>query len=380
MTAEATPRGLGDVRRLVVKVGTSNLVDGDGRVARSRLSRIVDQLARAAEDGRSCVLVSSGAIASGLAPLGLRRRPSAIPRQQAAAAVGQGLLMAEYGRLLARRGLIAAQILMTQDDFVRRQHFVNAQHTFEQLLSSGAVPVVNENDTVATEEISLGDNDRLAALVAVMVRADLLVLLSDVDGIYTRDPRRGGRLIPEVVDPLGVDATGTGSAHGRGGMSSKLEAAGMATAAGIPTVVANGSRRDVLTEILADAPVGTWLPARAGRERARRAWVAFVAEPRGRIEVDAGAERAVREAGRSLLAAGVLSVQGAFDAGDIVEISAPQGRPFARGVVNYSSGQLLQVAGRSSAQLAALGVTSSDREVVHRDELVLSKADPWTSG
>jgi glutamate 5-kinase len=380
VTADVTPRGLGDVRRLVVKVGTSNLVDGDGRVARSRLSKIVDQLAKATEDGRSCVLVSSGAIASGLAPLGLRRRPSAIPRQQAAAAVGQGLLMAEYGRLLARRGLIAAQILMTQDDFVRRQHFVNAQHTFEQLLSSGAVPVVNENDTVATEEISLGDNDRLAALVAVMVRADLLVLLSDVDGIYTRDPRRGGRLIPEVVDPLGVDATGTGSAHGRGGMSSKLEAAGMATAAGIPTVVANGSRRDVLTEILADAPVGTWLPARAGRERARRAWVAFVAEPRGRIEVDAGAERAVREAGRSLLAAGVLSVQGAFDAGDIVEISAPQGRPFARGVVNYSSGQLLQVAGRSSAQLAALGVTSSDREVVHRDELVLSKADPWTSG
>jgi glutamate 5-kinase len=287
--------------------------------------------------------------------------------------------MAEYGRLLARRGLVAAQILMTQDDFVRRQHFVNAQHTFEQLLGSGAVPVVNENDTVATEEISLGDNDRLAALVALMIRADLLVLLSDVDGIYTRDPRRGGRLIPEVVDPLAVEATGAGSSHGRGGMSSKLEAAGMATAAGIPTVVANGSHRDVLTEILAGRPVGTWLPARAGRERARRAWVAFVAEPRGRIVVDAGAERAVREAGRSLLAAGVLSVQGAFDAGDIVEISAPEGRPFARGVVNYSSGQLLQVARRSSAQLAALGITSSDREVVHRDELVLSKADPWTS-
>ena len=379
MTAGAKARTLGDVRRLVVKVGTSNLVDGDGRVARSRLSTIVDQLARAAKDGRSCVLVSSGAIASGLAPLGLPRRPSAIPKQQAAAAVGQGLLMAEYGRLLARRGLIAAQILMTQDDFVRRQHFVNAQHTFEQLLSSGAVPVVNENDTVATEEISLGDNDRLAALVAVMIRADLLVLLSDVDGIYTRDPRRGGELIPEVVDPLGVEATGAGSSHGRGGMSSKLEAAGMATAAGIPTVVANGSRRDVLTEILAGDDVGTWLPARAGRERARRAWVAFVAEPRGRIVVDAGAERAVREAGRSLLAAGVLSVQGAFDAGDIVEISAPEGRPFARGVVNYSSGQLLQVAGRSSAQLAALGIGSSDREVVHRDELVLSKADPWTS-
>jgi glutamate 5-kinase len=378
VTTTSTPRAVGDVRRLVVKVGTSSLVDGEGRVARARLARIVDQLARAAEDGRSCVLVSSGAIASGLASLGLRRRPSAIPKLQAAAAVGQSLLMAEYGRLFARRGLVAAQILLNQDDFVRRRHFVNAQHTFEQLLGSGAVPVVNENDTVATEEISFGDNDRLAALVAVMVRADLLVLLSDVDGIYTRDPRRGGELIPEVVDPLGVEASGAGSSHGRGGMSSKLEAAGMATAAGIATVVANGSRAGVLTAILAGEPVGTWLPARARRERARRAWVAFVAEPRGRIVVDAGAERAVRESGRSLLAAGVLSVQGAFDAGDIVEISAPQGRPFARGVVNYSAGQLLQVAGRSSAQLTALGISSSDREVVHRDELVLSKADTWT--
>jgi glutamate 5-kinase len=162
-------------------------------------------------------------------------------------------------------------------------------------------------------------------------------------------------------------------------MSSKLEAAGMATAAGIPTVVANGSTARVLTRVLAGEAVGTWLPARAGRERARRAWVAFVAEPRGRIVVDAGAERAVREGGRSLLAAGVLSVQGAFDAGDIVEISVTEGRPFARGVVNYSAGQLLQVAGRSSAQLAALGISSSDREVVHRDELVLSRADTWTS-
>jgi glutamate 5-kinase len=378
-TNPSTPRTLGDVRRLVVKVGTTSLVDGEGRIARSRLSKIVDQLAQAGEGGRACVLVSSGAIASGLGPLGLQRRPTAVPKQQAAAAVGQSLLMAEYGRLFARRGLVAAQILLTQDDFVRRGHFVNAQHTVEQLLAAGVVPVVNENDTVATEEISLGDNDRLAALVAVMVRADLLVLLSDVDGIYTRDPRRGGELIPEVVDPLAIEASGAGSRHGTGGMTSKLEAAGMATAAGIPTVVANGSRPKVLTEILAGAPVGTWLPARAGRERARRAWVAFVAEPRGRIVVDAGAERAIRESGRSLLAAGVLSVQGAFDAGDIVEVSAPEGRPFARGVVNYSTGQLLQLAGRSSAQLAALGISTSDREVVHRDELVLSKADPWTT-
>ena len=305
--ADDGTRPIPAVRRLVVKVGSSSLVDGAGVVSRVRLGKVVREVAQAAKDGRACVLVSSGAIVSGLAPLGLTRRPKSIPEQQAAAAVGQGRLMAEYARLFGRHGLVAGQVLLNQDDFLRRRHFVNAQRTVDRLLASGVIPVVNENDTVATEEISFGDNDRLAAMVAVMIGADLLVLLSDVDGIHTRDPKRGGRLLAEVLDPLDVRATGSGSGQGKGGMASKLEAAGVATAAGIPTVVAGASRRDVLARILAGERIGTWLPARAGRERARRAWVAFVASPRGQIQVDAGAERAVREMGRSLLAAGVRS-------------------------------------------------------------------------
>ncbi|HYT30942.1 MAG TPA: glutamate 5-kinase, partial [Actinomycetota bacterium] len=224
---------------MVVKVGTSSLVDDTGRLSPVRLAKVVREVAVAAE-GRGCVLVSSGAIAAGLEPMGLVRRPKEIARLQAAAAVGQGRLMAEYARRFARHGLVAGQVLLTQDDFVRRRQFVNAQRTFEHLLGSGVIPIVNENDSVGTEEIRFGDNDRLAALVAVMVGADLLALLSDVDGIYTRDPSHGGALlVAEITDPMGIRATGPRSGVGSGGMASKLEAASIATAAGVPTVVAN---------------------------------------------------------------------------------------------------------------------------------------------
>jgi glutamate 5-kinase len=374
-------RAIGEVRRLVVKVGTSSLVDAAGLASRARLAKVVREVASTfdAEPPRRCVLVSSGAIVSGLRPLGLTRRPKEIPRLQAAAAVGQGRLMADYARLFSRHGIVAGQVLLTQDDFVRRRQFVNAQRTFEHLLASGVVPVVNENDSVGTEEIRFGDNDRLAALVAVMVNADLLVLLSDVDGIYTADPRRSGAvLLGEITDPGRVQAAGPSGRHGSGGMASKLEAAGIATAAGIPTVVANAARRDVLRRVLAGQPVGTFLPARAGRRSARKAWVAFVSSPRGRILVDAGAERAVREAGRSLLAAGVVGVDGSFAAGDPVEVVGPDGAAFARGISNYSSKELPELAGRSSADLADLPGGPYDKEVIHRDELAVVGADRWT--
>jgi glutamate 5-kinase len=346
--------------------------------SRPRLAKVARDVAAVADGGRrACVLVSSGAIAAGLGPLGLTRRPKQIPGLQAAAAAGQVRLVADYARLLGRHGLTAAQVLLTQDDFVRRRQFVNAQHTFEHLLSAGAVPVVNENDTVATEEIRFGDNDRLAALVAVMVGADLLVLLSDVDGIYTKDPTHAEAvLMHEIADPLAVQATGSRSTFGSGGMASKLEAARIATAAGIATVVAPASRRDVLSRILAGERLGTWLPARAGRRRARQAWMAFVSNPRGRISVDAGAERAVRDGGKSLLAAGVTGADGSFDAGDIVEIAGPEGGVFARGITNYSASELPGLAGRTSTDLAALPGGPYDREVVHRDELVLT-SEGW---
>jgi glutamate 5-kinase len=358
-------RSVTDVHRLVVKVGSSSLVDGNGAISARKLEKVVGDVARAVE-GRQVVLVSSGAIASGLGPLGLARKPSKLAALQAAAAVGQGRLMAEYTRRFARRGMVAAQVLLTQDDVLRRGHFVRAQQTLEHLLGAGVVPVVNENDTVATEEITFGDNDRLAALVAIMVRADLLILLSDVDGIYTADPRRGeARLLPEVADPMAVRASRNGSPVGSGGMESKLQAALLATAAGIPVAVAGAARRDVLERILAGDPVGTWLPARAGRQRARKAWLAFVMEPRGRIVVDPGAERAVREAGRSLLGAGVVGVEGAFAAGDPVEVSGVEGAAFARGLARVGAAELSRFA-RDRGEPRYQG------EVIHRDELVIT--------
>jgi glutamate 5-kinase len=365
-------RNMPPVRRLVVKVGTTSLTDGAGRASGRKLAKVVREVADAAAGERQCVLVSSGAVASGFSSLGLSARPRTIAKQQAAAAVGQGRLMAEYLDRFARRGLVAAQVLLTQDDFIRRRQFVNAKATFDELLSAGVVPVVNENDTVATDEIRFGDNDRLAALVAVMVGADLLILLSDVDGIYTRSPgHRHAELLPEVTDPLHVRATGPRSGTGSGGMASKLQAAFMATAAGIPTVVANAGAPRVVSRILGGEPVGTWLPATGGRKRARKAWVAFVASPRGSVLVDAGAKRAVQREGKSLLAAGVLGVRGSFASGDIVEVWGPDGRPFARGVTNYSAAELPADGPKRGRDLSAGETGPYHREVIHRDELVV---------
>ncbi|MDQ4005464.1 MAG: glutamate 5-kinase [Actinomycetota bacterium] len=369
MTGRATDRPR-DVRRLVVKVGSSSLVDDRGHVSKRKLGAIVRQLAEVAE-GRQVVLVSSGAIASGLGPLGWGRRPRDMPGLQAAAAVGQGRLMSEYARLFHARELVAAQVLLTQEDFLRRRQFVNARQTLERLLDARAIPVVNENDTVATAEITVGDNDRLAALVAAMVGADLLVLLSDVDGIYTRDPRRGeARLLDVVTDPTTVRATGPGSAAARGGMATKLEAALVATAAGVGVVVAGARRRDVLRRVLEGERVGTWLPPRGRRQRGRKVWIGSASGVRGTVAVDAGAERAVRDDGRSLLAAGVTEVRGDFAAGDAVDVVGPSGT-FARGIANYSSRELMRIAGRSKRELTAMRGGPYDREVIHRDELVV---------
>ncbi|MEX2457673.1 MAG: glutamate 5-kinase [Actinomycetota bacterium] len=362
-------RDLGPAKRLVVKVGTSSLVTPKGGVSRARLARIVEQVAGAAK-GRACVLVSSGAIAAGLGPLGATRRSKDIPGLQAAAAVGQGRLMAAYNEEFGRRRRVAAQVLLTQDDFAHRRQFVNAKNTFDRLLAAGAVPVVNENDTVATEEIRFGDNDRLAALVAIMVNADLLVLLSDVEGIHERDPRKGrSALVRELRDPASVQASGPH--RGSGGMASKLEAATIATSAGIGVVVARAHKTGVLDAILSGREVGTYLPPADRRHRARKAWIAFVRDVRGRVRVDAGAERALKEDGRSLLAAGVKGVEGSFAAGDAVEIAGPSGRAFARGIVNYGAGELPSLSGKTRAEIAALPGGPYDREVVHRDELVV---------
>jgi glutamate 5-kinase len=362
------------VHRLVVKVGTASLVGSDNAISSKKLSKVALGVADAWNQGHECVLVSSGAIASGLAPLGLRERPRRLPPLQAAAAVGQSRLMAEYTRAFAQRSVLIAQVLLTEDDFARRRQFVNAQRTFEHLFAARVVPIVNENDTVATEEITFGDNDRLAALVAIMVKADLLILLSDVDGIYTRRPGLdGSQFVPEIPEGLLVEATGPRSPLGSGGMASKIEAAGLATSAGIPTIVANAAQKEVLPRLLAGESLGTWIPARGQKRHAREAWMAFASSPRGRVYVDQGAQQAVRDRGKSLLMAGVIRVRGNFGAGDPIEVVGPDGNVFARGVTRFSSRELADrsVARHSSIGTIRNGAKPRYSEVIHRDHLAL---------
>ena len=349
-------------RRLVVKVGSSSLTTAAGGLDAARLDALVD--AAAARDAE-VVLVSSGAIAAGLAPLGLARRPRDLATQQAAASVGQSLLVQQYAGSFARHGRTVGQVLLTADDVVRRSHYRNAQTTLGRLLALGVLPVVNENDAVATEEIRFGDNDRLAALVAHLVRADALVLLSDVDGLYDGDPRTpGSRLVEEVRGPADLERVavgGTGAAGlGSGGMASKVDAARTATGAGVPVVLGAAARApDVL-----DARTGTCFHVTGPRPSGRLLWLAHASTPMGRLVLDEGAVRAVVERRSSLLPAGVTAVEGDFAAGDPVELCGPDGRAVARGLVAYDATELPALLGRSTRELGL-------REVVHRDDLVI---------
>jgi glutamate 5-kinase len=322
--------------------------------------------------GTEVVLVSSGAIAAGLAPLGLRRRPRALAAQQAAASVGQGLLVRFYTKELARHGLTAGQVLLTVDDVTRRTHHQNAYRTFGKLRELGVVPVVNENDTVATTEIRFGDNDRLAALVAHLVHADLLVLLSDVDGLYDGHPREAGTsLIADVRgedDLARVRVNKAGSGVGTGGMRTKVEAARIPTGAGIPVVLTSA---DQAGEALGGRPVGTLFHATGRRRSTRLLWLAHATEGRGQVVLDDGAVRAVTERRASLLPAGITAVSGAFSAGDPVDLTDLTGRVVARGLVNYDAEELPSLIGRSTRELAQELGASYEREVVHRDDLVL---------
>jgi glutamate 5-kinase len=359
--------------RIVVKVGSSSLTTREGGLDAGRLGTLVDAVAARRLGGCAVVLVSSGAIAAGLAPLRLPRRPKDLATQQAAASVGQGLLVAEYTAAFARHGLTVAQVLLTADDVVRRRHYVNAHRALERLLGLGVVPVVNENDTVATQEIRFGDNDRLAALVAHLVGAQALVLLSDVDALYDGPPGRPGvrrvALVrrPEDLDGVRIGAVGPAGV-GSGGMVTKVEAAGIATSAGIPTLLTAAA---LVQPGLAGADVGTWFEAQGGRRASRLLWLAHAARTEGRLVLDDGAVRAVVVRRASLLPAGVTRVEGRFSAGDPVELADPRGRVVARGLVNFDAAELPPLLGRSTRDLAReLGV-GYEREVVHRDDLVL---------
>lgn len=358
--------------RIVVKVGSSSLTTAEGHLDRKRVDAIVDALAETRARGDEVVLVSSGAIAAGLGPLGLHKRPHDLPSQQAAASVGQGALIAYYSERFARHGLTVGQLLLTVDDLTRRSHYRNAHRTLAKLREFGVVPIVNENDTVATSEIRFGDNDRLAALVAHVVHADLLVLLSDVDGLYDGHPSvPGTRLIEQVAsddDLVGIDISRVGSKVGTGGMVTKIEAARIATGAGIPVLLTSAVQAELA---LRGERVGTRFEATGRRRPTRLMWLAHASRTQGSIHLDAGAVRALTERKASLLPAGITEVRGGFTSGDPVDLIAPDGALIARGIVNYDASELPALMGRSTRDLAEELGAEYEREVVHRDDLIL---------
>ena len=361
-----TRAGVAAAARTVVKVGSSSLTSR-GQLDPERLDALVDALARRRATGQQVVLVSSGAIAAGIAPLGLRSRPRDLATQQAAASVGQLLLIERYAASFARYGLIVGQVLLTADDLHRRGHYRNAQRTLDRLLALGVIPIVNENDTVATHEIRFGDNDRLAALVAHLVQADALVLLSDVDGLYTARPGSpGAEFVPHISSVADLDSVrvrGTGAGVGTGGMATKLDAAMIACSEGIPVLLAAAT--DVREALAGTA--GTIFDVLGDRTASRLFWLRHATTPRGRLVLDDGAVAAVVGRRTSLLPAGVTSVSGDFDSGDPVELVATDGRVVARGLVGYDSVDLPPLLGRKTQDLPP----EFRREIVHRDDLVL---------
>jgi glutamate 5-kinase len=379
MTSSPRP-DIAAAARVVVKVGSSSLTTEAGEIADEALTALAAALAVRRGAGVQVVLVSSGAIASGLVPLGLTRRPSDLATQQAAASVGQGLLIARYTAAFAQHGIRTGQVLLSADDLMRRTHYRNAQRTLGRLLELGVLPVVNENDTVATDEIRFGDNDRLAALVAHVTHANALVLLSDVDGLYNGDPRRGtAQRIAEVRGQADLEGIrlgrglkagqgGQGANSGIGGMATKVEAAMIASTAGIPTVVAAAASA---AAALAGDPVGTYFAAHGRRPATRLLWLKHAAVARGSLRLDPGAVEAVVKRHASLLPAGITGVEGAFDAGDPVDLRDENGTIIARGLVNYDAAEIPGLMGRSTRWLASKLGPEYEREIVHRDDLVI---------
>lgn len=361
------------MKRIVVKVGSSSLTTAEGGLDPDRVHALVDSIASVRAAGTEVVLVSSGAIAAGLAPLGLVRRPRDLATQQASASVGQGLLVARYTARLATHRLRAGQVLLTVEDTTRRSHYRNARQAFEKLLDLGVIPIVNENDTVATSEIRFGDNDRLAALVAQMVNADALILLSDVDGLYNGHPDEpGSALITDVhteADLDGVDiARVSASKVGTGGMVTKTEAARIATSAGISVVLTSAEHADAA---ISGKQAGTTFHPTGRRRTARLLWLEHASATKGALVLDDGAVRAVTKQHASLLPAGVTAVNGTFSAGEPIDLVNLDQQVVARGLVNYDSDEIPQLLGRSTHDLAAEFGVAYEREVIHCDDLVV---------
>lgn len=359
-----------DAHRIVIKIGSSSLTRADGGLDLNRLDYVAGYVAELVEKGKQVVVVSSGAIAAAMGPLGLQGRPRTLAMAQACAALGQGLLMTRWYEAFQTHRLQAAQVLLTVEDVMRRQHYTNAQTALVKLLNLGVIPVVNENDAVATHEIRFGDNDRLAALCAQLVKADALIMLTDVDGLYDRPPKEEGARKMDVVDnidDLDIEVTSHGSDVGTGGMVTKLQAARIAHSAGIPTVVTHA---DLLGDVLKDKQVGTLFVSATKRRPSRELWLAHAAEVAGAVVIDAGAYRAITDGKSSLLAAGVDRVDGDFSAGDVISIATVDGE-VGRGIVGYSAFELRPLAGLSSDDIRRSGIDHV-RPVIHRDDLALN--------
>jgi glutamate 5-kinase len=369
---------LAAVRRVVLKVGSSILSTPEG-IDRIRLCRLADEIHMLRSRGYQVVLVSSGAVAAGMARLGKRERPNTIPQKQAAAAIGQIGLMALYEEFLGGHGHVVAQVLLTHDDLANRRRYINARHTFEELLQAGAVPVVNENDTVAVEEFkyNFGDNDNLSALVATLVSADVLVILSDVVGLCTADPRISpeAKLIPLVRNfdsEVEGYVRGPAGPVGTGGMASKLKAAYKTTDAGIPCVIADGLSAGVVAAIFDPTQsVGTLFLPKGDRLKRRKHWIAHVLQPVGTLVVDQGAYDALATQGRSLLPKGIVEVNGEFEAGECVSCLTPEREEFARGLVGYGSTELAKIKGAHTSEIEGRLGYNAGNAIIHRDDLVL---------
>ncbi len=363
-----------DAKRIVLKVGSSSLTGSAGSALDSlAVSKVVELATSLRVRGAEVLIVSSGAIAAGLAPLKLTSRPKDLPTQQAAASVGQGLLIAKYNELFSAHSIVSSQVLLTTEDVVRRSHYNTAQQTLSRLLALGVVPIINENDSVGTAEIRFGDNDRLAALVALLIQADLLVLISDVDALYDAHPSQPGASaihdVKSFTDIDSVEVGGAGAAGvGSGGMVTKIEAARIATSAGTPMLLTSLAQS---ADALLGKELGTIFHAQGSRTNSRLLWLAHASSARGRLVLDDGAVTAILEKGVSLLPAGVTAVEGEFAAGDTVELSSKNGKVIARGLVAFDSVEIPQMLGRSTKELAAALGAEYERELVHRDDLVL---------
>ena len=367
---------LKSVKRIVIKIGSRVLTDDDGALDVAVIGRICTDIAQLRERGQQVVVVSSGAVAAGRSELGLTEKPKTIPQKQAAAAIGQTRLMRAYEQSLAPHGLKAAQLLLTSEDLNSRQRFLNARATIDTLLGFGVIPIINENDTVVVEEIKFGDNDNLSALVTNVAESDLLLILTDVEGLYSADPgtHPDARLIP-LVDGITREleraAGGSGSSVGTGGMATKVAAAKKAAKNGVPTILIAGKRAGIITAAMRGEEVGTlFLPSGEGLNR-RKHWIAYTLKPVGRVFVDEGARDVLQKKGKSLLPSGIAGVEGRFERGACVRVCSPDGKEFAKGLSDYSSAEIARLAGHNSSEIEQiLGYRYAD-VIIHRDNMVL---------